>query len=127
MAATFDETLATDKDRIRFYLGDVTNLPAGAILSDEAINAELAAAGSLPVALVSLARGLVSRYAQRPDSLSISGEFSISWKERIGAWNALIAEWQPVAGTATGGSGFASVAAIRPDTERAEYVRGPFD
>jgi hypothetical protein len=120
MAATFNELLPTERDRLRLLLGD-TNL-AAPLYSDEAYDAELVAAGTMEGAGLTLARGLVAKYGQMPDSISISGEFSISWKARIAVWNELIAAWGGSAGATGLSSGFLSVAATRGAIYRPEYV-----
>lgn len=120
MAATFNELLPTERDRLRLLLGD-TNMDAP-LYTDEAYDAELIAAGSLEGAGLTLARGLVARYGQMPDSISISGEFSISWKARIAVWSELIAAWAGSSGSTGLSSGFLSVAASRETVYRPEYV-----
>lgn len=126
MAATYNPLLPTDRDRVRFEIGDTEGLPAGALYSDEAIDAELAAKGNLSDAIVSLARGLVMRFGQLPDSVNVPGEISVSWRYRIDAWNAAIASWGGGSVSAGGSGGFTSIAPSRGVEIRAEYVPNLF-
>lgn len=124
MAATFNELLPTDRDRLRLLIGDVVNLPDGALYSDEAYDAEIAVQGGYMEAGVTLIRGLITRFAQEPDSVSISGEFSVAWKERIPAWTALLASFEGQVTTAAAAAvAFGSVAAQRDGIVRGEYRR----
>ena len=66
MSATYDPTLGTAKDSVRFRLGDTNVTPASnALLSDEEIAALLSANGNSAIrATIAATRGILARYAR---------------------------------------------------------------
>jgi hypothetical protein len=87
MSATYDPSLPSPKDHIRQLLGDTdTTTP---ILQDETIIAKLQAFG-WGEALAQLAEGLISQYAQEPDTLEESGGMKQQWTARLSSWQALV-------------------------------------
>jgi hypothetical protein len=87
MAATFDDTLPTDRDWIRAALGDTDT--SNAWLSDERINAVLtAAANDRTVATLQLCEQLITLASQEPVEVSISG-LSVDYSAQIAAWKDL--------------------------------------
>lgn len=121
MAATYDATLPTAKDRIRSALGDIDI--ANALRSDEAIVAVVAANGE-PLATAVLAEGLAAEYAQLPDSLSTGGT-SLTWRERVKWWRELAARIRGELATAAvaASAGFTVTTPTNGDDLRAEYHR----
>jgi hypothetical protein len=124
MAHTFDPLLGSIRDQLRFALGDTDmDVP---LLEDETYDASLAMypAEDWRSAGADIAQHLISRFAQEPDSVSIPGEVSVSWKSRIQAWTNLLASWR---GSSTQ-AGYASES-IAPERDAPiddEYV-GRFD
>lgn len=97
MAFSYDNTLFTALDRVRHALGD-TDIDAP-LRDDDTIEAVLILAGTTPdatvvteaetVAIVDLASALAVEYARKPDSYSKSGGISVTWRERVKAWQTL--------------------------------------
>lgn len=78
---SYDATLATDRDKVRFNTGDtLTNT----ILADDTIDALLAAM-SFERAVRGAARAMIAVLSKRPDEIAESGGVSQKWKERIPA------------------------------------------
>jgi len=75
MACGYNPTLATDKDKVRFNLGDVG--PQTWLLTDEEIGALLASGASVTLSTGLAAQSLAARYAQVVDH-SIGGDISVS-------------------------------------------------
>lgn len=120
MSASFNDTLTTDLDKVRFALGDTTVSPAAAALyTDEAISAMLVSAGSVTAATAVLAQGLITRFAYDPVRWSEAGR-SFDYTGRLEVWRALIASAS--AGQTPGISAITMVPAYYGvDTESAEY------
>lgn len=103
---SYDPTLPTDLDYVRFVLGDTETTE---LLSDEQIEAILAT-NTRNGSIAFLAQGLAARYAQLPTSVSSSGK-SVSWGSlRVEYWLSLVAS----GGVPGGGAAF-SVAPNRTD------------
>lgn len=83
---SYTDTLPTDKDYVRFVLGDTGTTE---LLSDAQILAELAR-NTRNGTIAFLAQGLAARYAQMPTSVSSNGK-SVSWAERVKYWLSLVA------------------------------------
>lgn len=95
---SFDPTGFTSLDRVRAALGDRN--AADPWRSNEEITGALERSGTTGTAITVdedaenaavriLASGLLSEYANKPTSFSKSGKFSISWGNRLEAWDAL--------------------------------------
>lgn len=121
MAATFDETLPTAKDRLRRAVGD-TAVPDGALRQDEEIFSVLALYPDEAVAQAAIAEGLAVEFAQKPDSFSESGGVSVRWGERVKTWLALAATLRKQAALSTSGLAV-SLATTRGEDGTSEYVR----
>jgi hypothetical protein len=114
MAATYDDTLPSARDRARFALGD-TDVPDGAMLQDETYDAAIAERGEA-AAIAFLAGGLRARLAQDPSSYS-DPDMAVSFADRGAAL-------QDAAALAGGGFATRSTAPVRACDERdAEYRR----
>lgn len=108
---SFDEALSTDTDKARFFLGDTDT--DNELLSDFQIESVLALYTPLATGIAVLAEGLVSKFAQKPTSVSASGK-SIAWAERVKAWRDLAARLRAT-GSLTGVASAFSVAMVRSD------------
>lgn len=86
---TYDPTLATALDRVRFAVGDVDVEDDAAIKPDTEYDAVILANDSEQGAIAEMARALAAQVMQDPDSYSESGGISIRWGERIKTWLAL--------------------------------------
>lgn len=119
MVATFNAALSSQRDRLRFALGDTdTEAP---LLPDETYDAALEQQGSYPLAGALLAEALAARYAQEPDSVAISGELTVSWRVRVQTWLGLAAKWRAEAARLA--SGLRSREAERDWETTPEYAR----
>lgn len=91
MTATYDNTLPTALDRMRFSVGDINftdTEPAGALRQDEEYDAILLLQGDWRLAAADMADSLAAQFAQSPDSFTATGDMSVSWKERVSTWLA---------------------------------------
>lgn len=89
---SYDPSHPTDKDRARYALGDTSNDAATELLTDDTIEAELADKGYAG-GVAFLAGGLATRFAQQPSSVTDAGT-SVTWGERVSAWQKLAAGQQ---------------------------------
>lgn len=87
MAATFDPTLANDRDILRFDVGDT--VVATAIWPDELYDAQIARYSDLREAELAIVEGLLVLFAQKPDAFKAAGQIEVTWKERIATWQTL--------------------------------------
>lgn len=109
MAATYDDSLPGDKDRVRAMLGGgVTILPvASPLLTDEHITAVLAAQSTVAATVAWLAKELIVRFAGKPTTIK-AGDVAVSYADRIPEWRRLANEQSGVTG-ATSSLGTLSV------------------
>jgi hypothetical protein len=94
MAATWDASLASPRDRARLALGDTGLLKDGAgqaiwLLQNETLDALLAGGYNEGVALA--AEALIAQFSQLPDRLEEQEGLIQEWGERIAAWRDLAA------------------------------------
>ncbi len=87
LAGTFDERLTTDRDRVRFAIGD-TDDPTW-LFADATIDAVLASEGSVQAAVLYLARGLIARFAQQPVVITAQGETQ-DYRDRLTTWQRIV-------------------------------------
>lgn len=120
MAATYDDTLPTDKDRARSRIGDTIVDPESAALhSDGHIDAVLTAQGSLEPAVVYLATELIARFAGEPVKVTVDGE-TVDYRDRLDIWRSIVAAAQ----TTIAGGGLQFVpATYGVDTSGDEFGR----
>lgn len=92
MSATYNDTLPTDRDRVRAIIGatDVSS-EAAALVSDEHIDAVLDWKQSLDGAVSFIAGELASQYAQQPGSVRLPSGLAVSWSDRVKRWSELAA------------------------------------
>lgn len=86
MAASYDPTLPTIRDRIRHTLAD-TNMTTP-LRQDEEYEAVIGLHTEWKLAAADMAESLANQFAQEVDTFGESGGVSVSWKERVGAWQA---------------------------------------
>lgn len=133
MTWSYDDTLATDKDKVRFFIGDIdTN---DKLISDEGIEAMIEAFGNLYDAAAAIADSIAGQFA-RSSSLSIDG-FSIRSSERANEFRALAASLRRQGQAAAGGLGAPFVGgvsrsemeSVNADTDRVQpaFREGLFD
>lgn len=126
MAATFDPTLPTARDRIRLLIGDHTfgGDPTAALRQDETIDSALLLTGDYRLATAELADGLAAEYGQEPDSFTATGDMAISWRDRVKAWENLSARMRRAVDAETSiRDGFRAVTPRRDFVPDAEYQR----
>jgi hypothetical protein len=101
MTWSYDASLASDKDKVRLYIGDTdTN---SQLVTDEAIEQMLADFGSVHLAAAALADGLAARFS-RTSNITIDGA-SFSGGSRAAEYRALALRLRQTAGTLPGGLG----------------------
>lgn len=81
MATTFDDTLATARDRVRFRIGDTGPVYD---LTDETIDA-LLAANSEPLTVAKAARAIAAKLSRSADVLDRDGDIRVEYKSRLTA------------------------------------------
>ena len=82
MAWTYSTSLATDKDKVRFEIGDTDTTDQ--LLSDEEIAALLTSEGTVAAAAAKAAEGLAAKYSRLADRTV--GNFSLSASQRAKAY-----------------------------------------
>lgn len=105
MSWSYDETLAADKDKVRFEIGDTDSTVPG--LSNEEILAKLSSEGTVLAASLACARGLLSRYARKPSSWS-NLSLQIAWNERLAELRRLVGDLSRRLGAVGGGAEFSA-------------------
>ena len=88
---SYSDTLETDLDKLRAWIGDTSNDPSTELLTDDHIEAVLALYPPFATALAFLADELAVRFAQKPGSVTLPSGLSVSWAERVKAWQAIAA------------------------------------
>ena len=131
MAATYDPSLPTARDRMRQVLGDTDVDPdSDALLPDETYDARLEEHGET-LATAILAESLAARYGQEPDAVSVGGQVQVSWRDRCRTWLELAKRLRSVAASAVTAAS-ATLGSTRPrrpgEDEHTEYWRewGPW-
>lgn len=124
MSQTYDDTLQSDRDKVRSILAitDVTS-EATALRTDEHIDAVLVWQGSIDGTVRYIASSLAAQYAQQPGSVRLPSGLSVSWPERVKQWQALAGQGSP---TGTGG-GVSLVPVLYTDTTTADEFDRPLD
>lgn len=123
MSASYDDTLPTDKDKVRSILGITDDTSeATALRTDEHIEAVLAWQGSIDGAVRYIASSLASQFAQLPSSIR-SGPDALVWAERVKHWQELAQQGSP---TGTGG-GLTFVDAVYSEAVTADEFSRPLE
>jgi len=104
---TYDPSLSTPKDQVRFRIGDTEVSPVEmALFSDEEITAQLMATGDdVSAASIAIVRGLISRYS-RMSTISV-GDTSIQAGNLAKQYRDLLADLERAAATASSAAPFA--------------------
>lgn len=88
MANTYDPNLSTDKDIIRWYIGDVSS---PWIMSDEEITATITRTGGTALdAAITVCTALIARFARKSTGASV-GPFSIDYSVTVDQFRSLLA------------------------------------
>lgn len=87
MTWTYDPTMASDRDKVRFRLGDT--VAAAALLQDEEINVLLADAGSVTNATIAGADALAMRFASLAQSMTDDIGQSVNYGNRAARYRDL--------------------------------------
>jgi hypothetical protein len=92
MAFTYLGTLATNLDKVRFYIGDTVSgtgvKPDGSNFTDAEINGVLTVAGTWSAAVVQILRNLASLYAGKATSIQVF-EYRKQYADRAAQYTAL--------------------------------------
>ncbi len=112
MSATFDASLPTARDRVRFLLGDVpegasSGTISDALIQDETIDAMLAQA-SYTETCRQMAISLLSRYSSEPDRYEEGNGLKLHWQNRLDGWKAVLKELKDTAPATVPRSGIAA-------------------
>ncbi len=95
MSASYDENIPTERDRARYLLGDIAVDPEeDALRTDEHYESVLAGEPTFEAAVIFIANGLIAEFGQEPDTIRLVSGLSISFKERIDAWDRLVKQLQ---------------------------------
>jgi hypothetical protein len=81
---SFDATLPTARDRMRFTLGDTD--PTNPIRFDETYDAALEYYEDEAIATAKLARAFASQFGRQPTSASVPGGPSYTYGDRVKTW-----------------------------------------
>lgn len=87
VAGSYDDRLSTERDRIRFALGDTDD--PNWLFADATIDAVLVSEGSVDAAVLYLARGLIARFAQQPVVITAQGETQ-DYRDRLTTWQRIV-------------------------------------
>jgi hypothetical protein len=129
VSATYDPTLLSALDRLRFLLGDTDT--AAALLPDETYTAMLASKGAdETLAAIALADALIARFAQLATRKSVDGAGgagSVEYGNRLAAWRELAARLRKEvtqAAIVSRGSGGITRPSRADDERGGEYYAG---
>lgn len=90
MSWTYDTALSTNKDKVRFMLGDTES--GDALLSDEEISAQLTSEGTVRAAAIACARALAARFARKAQQITDDIGASVRYGDRAQAYRDLADE-----------------------------------
>jgi len=100
MAFTYLGTLATDRDRVRFYTGDTSNAPDAGIkpggynFMDAEIDGLVTVEGSWQGAVAGIFEALASLFAQEVDTGSSGQKNSMLYSQRAARYQQLAKQWR---------------------------------
>lgn len=114
MPTTFDPSLASAKDRIRFRTADTQ--PGEMLVKDETIAGLLTYHGDETKALRAVAQHLLAHFGKQVDSAQLGDGVGFTWKERMAIWREIVAETGLTLGLGSG-----SLQVIYPGSEEAEF------
>lgn len=116
---TYDPALSTDRDWMRYRLGDTDD--ANPIAPDATYDAELAAADTWQLAAARMARSFASRYASKPQGLTADDGSGLRYGERHKAWLTIASSLEAEASRLNRGLWTATVTRSDLETDDAEY------
>lgn len=120
MTATYNNTLPTTLDRMRFAVGDInfTELDtSGALRQDEEYDALVLLTGDWRLAVADMADSLAAQYAQSPDSFTAQGDMSVSWRERVSTWLSVARRYRTEVADELAASGVTAVSSTSPERD----------
>ena len=124
MSWSYDPNLSTDKDQVRFNIGDTDSTDQQ--LSDEEINALLVSTGSVQAASVKACEGLIAKYARY--AAQATGGISIQWNQLQDHYRKLIDDINSGAGTlAVTYAGGISIAEKQSSASDTDWDKPPFN
>lgn len=88
MSFSYDTTLATDKDKVRLFIGDTDSTQP--LLQDEEIISLLAMFGSVAVASSTACKNIAARFARYADR--VTGDISVRYSQIAETYRALADE-----------------------------------
>lgn len=126
MTFSFDPTLASDEDKVRFHLGDTVD--AGHLLEDETITAMISTTGDVGRAAALLARGIANSFARKVDKEI--GKTKLAMSQAYRAW-CEVADRLEANGGALDGTGSMVAAPMHvggiSESERTDLASGDED
>lgn len=125
MSFSYSSSLATDRDKVRFFIGDTVSgsgvKPSGANLSNEEIDALVTLAGSWQGAAALACRGLASSWMNEANSVKI-GTYSVTYTDRAKMYTAKAQELE--SGTPVSMSGLFSYHGTNSSGENLGHMFG---
>lgn len=106
MAATYDEELPDDRDKVRVFIGDTD--VSDALMSDEHIDAVLGLEGSVAAASVFLLDELIARYSHDPMKVERGG-LVMDFTKRLDWWAKMRERQQAIVDSDAGTSAWSSI------------------
>lgn len=89
---TYNPALTSATDRLRFMLGDIDTAE---LLPDATYAAVITTSGDDErAAAITLANGLIARFAHLPTQVDNTGGARVTWQNRLAGWQALITRLQ---------------------------------
>lgn len=116
---TYDPALSTDRDWMRYRLGDTDD--ANPIAPDATYDAVLADADDWRLAAARMARSFASTYASKPQGLTADDGSGLRYGDRAKAWLSIAAELEAEASRLNRGLWTATVTRSDLVTSDAEY------
>ncbi len=119
MAATYDEELPDDRDKVRVIIGDTD--VSDALMSDEHIDAVLGLEGGVAAASVFLLDELIARYSHDPMKVERGG-LVMDFTKRLEWWAKMRERQQAIVDSDAGTSAWSSIPRTLANTvARDEY------
>lgn len=120
---TYDATLATTRDRIRFIVGDTSNDADAEYFPDATYDAEIANYDAWKLAAASMAEAAAVKIESDPSSINLDGDLVASWQDRTRSLRAKAVQLraEAAAEALASGTGITSVALDRDGGSTGEY------
>jgi len=119
MAFTYLGTLATNRDKVRFYTGDTSNAPDAGIkpggynFSDAEIDGLVTAEGNWQRAVAAVYEAMAALFAQEVDEKN--EKISMMYSQKAARYQTLAEKWRKDYGRSTGGGTVTTSALTRID------------